>query len=470
MKKILVTFLLSLITLMMSVSALAKDVLLIAPNPYATMPITEGEEEILATVDNTIKVQLNGSNVDFTDAEGNVVNPKIINNRTMVPMRKIFEIFDANVNWDNETRTVVATTETKEITLTINSDKAKLKDLVANEEKEITLDSAPVLVDNRTMVPVRFIAESLEKEVGWDADEKTVIIIDFDKVEKDFEEKVPMLKELFAIETEPVESFKTESEIEGKIVYKDPEDKTKNETITIEGELELNMNKAKEFEMHFDLEFEGKGTIYESLKESGMEKFKASLIMADDGAYVMVLQDGKEVWANMGDEVDLSALTSMQIANNPKSYAEYIDVLKTTMGELDTTSYMTIETYIAMLANIYSEENLQITGTSSKKTLKLNINVMEFIEEIIYEIMKSTATDSADLSSIKEGIDGIKLELNVVETLSKGKVEDAKVALVMAITEPETKESIEIEFVLDMEFESVNKDFDIKLPKVEVIQ
>jgi len=164
-RKLMVTFLIAILTMMMSF-VFATDVL-----TYDTMLISETPDLLIAPNPNSnkIKVQLDGEFVDFTDAEGNVVNPKIIQNRTMVPMRKIFEIFNAEVNWNNETRTVVATTIEKEITLTINSDIAKIKDLATNEEKEITLDSAPVLVDNRTMVPVRFIADSLDKEVGWDA-------------------------------------------------------------------------------------------------------------------------------------------------------------------------------------------------------------------------------------------------------------------------------------------------------------
>ena len=47
----------------------------------------------------------------------------------------------------------------------------------SGEETEIKLDSAPTIVNGRTLVPVRFIAESLEKKVGWDAENKTVIII-----------------------------------------------------------------------------------------------------------------------------------------------------------------------------------------------------------------------------------------------------------------------------------------------------
>ena len=73
-----------------------NDMLLISPNPFA---------------DDSIKVLVNDQVIDFTDENGNVVEPKIINSRTMVPMRKIFEVFGANVEWEETTQTITATTE-----------------------------------------------------------------------------------------------------------------------------------------------------------------------------------------------------------------------------------------------------------------------------------------------------------------------------------------------------------------------
>ena len=39
--------------------------------------------------------------IDFTDSNGNKVNAQIINSRTMVPLRKIFEVLGCEINWDN---------------------------------------------------------------------------------------------------------------------------------------------------------------------------------------------------------------------------------------------------------------------------------------------------------------------------------------------------------------------------------
>lgn len=468
-KKISIAFLLAVLTTMMSFSVLAVETnsieasvpMLISANPnvdlisitdeYATMPI---DDEMMPVVDNTIRVQLDGEYVDFTDAAGNVVNPEILNDRTMVPMRKIFEIFKAEINWNGETRTVVATTTEKEITLTIDSDKAKIKDLANNEEKELTLDAAPVILNDRTMVPVRFIAESLEKEVGWDADERTVIIIDFDKLEKELEEKVPLLKEIFELELEAMESFKSTSDIEGEIVYKDKENKANNEKVEVEGTLELDMNKEKEIMMNIDLEFSGKGTIYDSLEEAGYKEMEITFLFADGSAFVMMKQNGEEMWANLGSEGDLSSLTTIQTTSTPKNYAEYMETIKTSLGELNSTSYILLKQMIQMLASVYSEENVQITGSSNNKTIKFEIDIIDFLGDMLGEAVGE--------------LEGTEMKMNLVEKIDKNKMDSVVIGLEMLIAEPSTEETFEINFELDMDFESINKDFDIEAPKIEL--
>jgi hypothetical protein len=95
----------------------------------------------------------------------------------MVPMRKIFEELGATINWNPETKTVIANKDDTTIKLQINN---KTAECITNGViKQIQLDSEPIILNNRTLVPVRFIAESLKKQVGWDSSNNTVIIIDY---------------------------------------------------------------------------------------------------------------------------------------------------------------------------------------------------------------------------------------------------------------------------------------------------
>ena len=98
------------------------------------------------------------------------VPPIILEGRTMVPLRAIFEALDITVEYDAATRTIIGTTDDLSIQLTIDSTLATVNG------EEVTLDVPATVIDGRTMVPVRFIAESTGATVEWEARTRTVII------------------------------------------------------------------------------------------------------------------------------------------------------------------------------------------------------------------------------------------------------------------------------------------------------
>lgn len=98
------------------------------------------------------------------------VMPQIINDRTVMPMRAIFEALGADVSWDSETRTVTAIKDDTTVKMTIGSNVMYVND------KPIELDVAPLIIDERTLVPGRAVAESLGADVSWDGETRTVVI------------------------------------------------------------------------------------------------------------------------------------------------------------------------------------------------------------------------------------------------------------------------------------------------------
>lgn len=100
------------------------------------------------------------------------VPPTVVDGRTLVPVRAIFEALGATVAWDQETQTATGTRG--DITVTIQID--NITAYVNGEAK--TLDVPAQLVDNRTMVPARFISEALDCDVTWDQDTQTAAVAD----------------------------------------------------------------------------------------------------------------------------------------------------------------------------------------------------------------------------------------------------------------------------------------------------
>ena len=89
--------------------------------------------------------------------------PVIINDRTLVPIRFVTESLGGEVKWNAETKEVTLVIDGKEIKMTIGK----------NLEK---YGVAPVIISDRTFVPVRFVADELGATTAWNAETKTVTI------------------------------------------------------------------------------------------------------------------------------------------------------------------------------------------------------------------------------------------------------------------------------------------------------
>ena len=111
-----------------------------------------------------IKVNLDGRMLSFDQPA------VIVEGRTLVPVRKIFEELGAKVEWNEKTQTVLSKTENLEVRLTINDNIM----LVNGEEK--ILDVPAQIINSRTLVPARAVAEAFGCFVDWNAKNSTVII------------------------------------------------------------------------------------------------------------------------------------------------------------------------------------------------------------------------------------------------------------------------------------------------------
>ena len=111
-----------------------------------------------------VKVEIDGKALE-TDTPA-----QIIDGRTMVPMRAIFEAMGADIEWDAETKTITAVNDSHSISLEIGA-----LNLVKDGQK-VELSVPAQIIDGRTLVPARAVVESFDCPVVWIADTKTVKI------------------------------------------------------------------------------------------------------------------------------------------------------------------------------------------------------------------------------------------------------------------------------------------------------
>ncbi|AMJ41429.1 Copper amine oxidase N-terminal domain-containing protein [[Clostridium] propionicum DSM 1682] len=88
----------------------------------------------------------------------------------MLPVRTIFEALGLGVGWDESTGTIIGTKDGLVITLQIDNKEAKVND------KAMMLDVPATVIDNRTVVPARFVAEATGADVDWDGSTRTFYI------------------------------------------------------------------------------------------------------------------------------------------------------------------------------------------------------------------------------------------------------------------------------------------------------
>ncbi len=112
-----------------------------------------------------INVQVDGNPVSFRGTQ-----PQKVRGRVMVPLRGVLEKMGANVDWDASTRTVIATRGDTNIQLPLGSRTATVND------RAVTLDVPAMSIRGRTMVPLRFVGESLGAYVTWVPNSRTVAI------------------------------------------------------------------------------------------------------------------------------------------------------------------------------------------------------------------------------------------------------------------------------------------------------
>lgn len=113
-----------------------------------------------------ITVYVSNKLVSFPDAQPSLT----AQGRVLVPLRFVSEALMANVNWDGTTQTATVIKGDTTLKLTIGN-----QNILVDGKATLT-DAAPLLMDGRVFVPLRFPAQFLGSEVEWLSQNRTVLI------------------------------------------------------------------------------------------------------------------------------------------------------------------------------------------------------------------------------------------------------------------------------------------------------
>lgn len=113
-------------------------------------------------------ITIDGVPVQFTESSGSPFIDE--NDRTLVPLRVTMETYGCEVFWDNENRNGVVYKDGVTVVCPIGENR-----FIVNGES-ISIDTAAVIVDSRTYLPIRAVLEAMGASVGWDGSTYTGII------------------------------------------------------------------------------------------------------------------------------------------------------------------------------------------------------------------------------------------------------------------------------------------------------
>lgn len=98
----------------------------------------------------------------------------IVDSRTMVPLRVVGETLGCTVDWDGATKTVIF--KQNDLTASMVVGEKVLNVTKGEITVPVEVDAPAIIINDRTMVPIRFLSENLNYDVDWDGETKTVSV------------------------------------------------------------------------------------------------------------------------------------------------------------------------------------------------------------------------------------------------------------------------------------------------------
>lgn len=238
-----------------------------------------------AAANGEISILYNSTVVTYED-----VKPVNTDGRVMIPFRAALESMGAEIEYSEADKKVTAVKGDTQISFTLMDDTIYIDN--GGETSTITMDVPMMVVDGRTLVPIRFMSNALGMQVGWDGATQTVMIVDYDECFKNLEEIMPNLMKIQEISNRELELNKDGVEL--TLNAKGPEEEeisfaismnaiTKDEKMGADGTVSLSGSDFSVENASFDVVLDGtmlyfKTDLFE--KAAGMNGEFAALLLS----------------------------------------------------------------------------------------------------------------------------------------------------------------------------------------------
>lgn len=297
------------------------------------------------------------------------VPPIIIDSRTLVPARAVFEELGATVSWVEETQKIFISLEENLILLTVNSNEANI-----NGEIKV-VEVPPKIVNDSTMIPLRFVAEALNFDIAWNGNERIASI----------SSKQEQTTQTEATTTQPTENTTAETKTNEETTSQIPTESTQTEVST---------ETSKEATAQPDSD--GIVTIEGNLNTTDTKTYPpvvnenydvidlTSITLPEDGSEVFTINATGKISSINYDLIQDPPRFYIDIQNSISSLYESIDVGSNAVKSIRTAQQPNLNNVTRIVFDLTSTQSYDIYMSEDRKSLNVKFKPT-IIEKVTFQ-------------------------------------------------------------------------------------
>lgn len=297
------------------------------------------------------------------------MSPIIIDSRTLVPARAVFEELGATVSWVEETQKIFISLEENLILLTVNSNEANI-----NGEIKV-VEVPPKIVNDSTMIPLRFVAEALNFDISWNGNERIASI----------SSKQEQTTQTEATTTQPTENTTVETKTNEETTSQIPTESTQTEVST---------ETSKEATAQPDSD--GIVTIEGNLNTTDTKTYPpvvnenydvidlTSITLPEDGSEVFTINATGKISSINYDLIQDPPRFYIDIQNSISSLYENIDVGSNAVKSIRTAQQPNLNNVTRIVFDLTSTQSYDIYMSEDRKSLSVKFKPT-IVEKVTFQ-------------------------------------------------------------------------------------